>query len=287
MPMRKARFLYLCLLFSSVVHPARATDEARREARSRVLRVCADPANLPYSNDREQGFENEIARFLARELHASLSYTWWAQRRGFLRNTLNAGLCDVVIGVPLGLEQARVTEPYYRSSFALVTRRDRHLGDLRSLDDARLRELKIGVPLAGDDGANPAPAHALSRRGIVSNVTGFSLWGEYERKIPAAVEAVAQGTLDVALLWGPLAGAGAKKSPEPLTVRLLNEQQDAGIPLAFSMAMAVRENDAPLAAELNAVIRRRRPALQQILRSAGVPLLELEPKNREPHHARP
>lgn len=285
--MRKALSLVWCLVCCGLVYPARATDRVPREVRPRVLRVCADPANLPYSNDREQGFENEIARFLARDLHATLSYTWWAQRRGFLRNTLNAGLCDVVLGVPVGLERALLTEPYYRSSFAFVTRRDRQLGDLRSLDDARLRELKIGVPLAGDDGANPAPAHALSRRGIVSNVIGFSLWGEYERKLPAAVEAVERRTLDVALLWGPLAGASAKKSPEPLTVRLLNEQQDAGIPLAFSIAMAVREGDAPLAAELNGVIRRRRAALNQILRSAGVPLLELEPKNREPHHVRP
>jgi len=285
--MKKALTFACCLVCCGVVHPARATDQAQAEVRPRQLRVCADPANLPYSNDRQQGFENEIARFLAHELHASLSYTWWAQRRGFLRNTLNAGLCDVVIGAPVGLERALLTEPYYRSSFAFVTRRDRHLGDLHSLDDVRLRELKIGVPLAGDDGANPAPAHALSRRGIVSNVIGFSLWGEYERKIPAAVEAVEQRRLDVALLWGPLAGASAKKSPEPLTVRILDEQQDAGIPLAFSIAMAVRESDAPLAAELNAVIRRRHVALNQILRSAGVPLLELEPKNREPHHARP
>jgi len=285
--MRKALSLCWSLVCCGVVYPARATGDVKREVRPRELRVCADPANLPYSNDREQGFENQIASFLAHELHATLSYTWWAQRRGFLRNTLNAGLCDVVIGVPVGLERAQLTEPYYRSSFAFVTRRDRHLGDLRSLDDARLRELKIGVPLAGDDGANPAPAHALSRRGMVSNVIGFSLWGEYERKIPAAVEAVVQRTLDVALLWGPLAGASAKKSPEPLTVRLLNEQRDAGIPLAFSIAMAVRESDAPLAAELNAVIRRRRAALNQILRSAGVPLLDLEPQNREPHHARP
>jgi mxaJ protein len=285
--MKKFLSFCWCLVCCGAVVPARATENVKREVRPRVLRVCADPANLPYSNDREQGFENEIARFLARELHATLSYTWWAQRRGFLRNTLNAGLCEVVIGVPVGLEHARVTEPYYRSSFALVARRDRQLADLRSLDDPRLRELKIGVPLAGDDGANPAPAHALSRRGIVSNVIGFSLWGEYERKLPAAVEAVERGTLDVALLWGPLAGASAKKSREPLTVRLLNEQQDAGIPLAFSIAMAVRESDAPLAAELNALIRRRHATLNQILRSAGVPLLELEPKNREPYHARP
>src|SRR3954462_5867483 len=117
---------------------------------NRVLRVCADPNNLPFSSQRTPGFENEIATVLARELGANLAYTWWAQRRGFFRNTLKAQICDVVIGVPVGLGMARSTAPYYRSTYAFVSRADRRLS-VHSLGDPRLRELKIGVQLVGDD----------------------------------------------------------------------------------------------------------------------------------------
>jgi mxaJ protein len=240
-----------------------------------TLRVCADPANLPYSNEAQQGFENQIASLLAHELHAQLSYTWWAQRRGFFRNTLNAGKCDLVIGVPVGVAMARTTDPYYRSTFAFVSRRDRNLSNLSSLDDPRLHRLKIGVPLAGDDGANPAPVPALNRRGMSDNLVGFSLWGEYQREVPAAVEAVANGALDLALLWGPVAGAGAKRSHVQLVVVPVREEQDAEQPFAFSIAMGVRKDDWALAARLNTVIRRRSAALSQILGVAGVPLLAL------------
>jgi mxaJ protein len=251
-----------------------------------ALRVCADPANLPYSNDKQQGFENQIATLVARELHAHLTYTWWAQRRGFFRNTLNAGKCDLVIGVPVGVGVVRTTEPYYRSTFAFVSRRDHRLSDLRSLNDARLYTLKIGVPLAGDDGANPAPVPALNRRGIFDNLLGFSLWGEYQREVPAAVEAVANGAIDVALLWGPVAGAGAKRSGAELDVETLREERDGELPFAFSIAMGVRADDEALAARLNAIIARRGPALSRILRSAGVPLLPLPQSTPEAAHAR-
>jgi mxaJ protein len=270
------RYLPLLTLLAFGASPS---DAQGRPARA--LRVCADPANLPFSNDREGGFENQIATLLARELHAELSYTWWAQRRGFFRSTLNAGSCDVVIGVPSGLPMLRTTQPYYRSSFAFVSRSDRKLKDLRSIDDARLRGLKIGVPLAGDDGANPAPVHALSRRGITSNLVGFSLWGEYQRAVPAAVEAVVNGSIDVALLWGPVAGPGAKRSGEALHVQPLLETSDGEQPFAFSIAMGVRKNDEALARELDGVIVRKKAALTAILRTAGVPLMPIPPQATE------
>jgi mxaJ protein len=262
------------------------TSFAAAPSSQAVLRVCADPANLPYSNDKQQGFENEIATLVARELHARLTYTWWAQRRGFFRNTLNAGKCDLVIGVPVGVGMVRTTEPYYRSTFAFVSRRDRGLSDLHSLNDARLYTLKIGVPLAGDDGANPAPVPALNRRGIFDNLLGFSLWGEYQREVPAAVEAVANGAIDVALLWGPVAGAGAKRSHAKLAVEPLREEQDGELPFAFSIAMGVRADDEVLAGRLNAIISRRSAALSRILRVAGVPLLALPNPTPEAAHAR-
>jgi ABC-type amino acid transport substrate-binding protein len=139
-----------------------AAGQPHFERPAGVLRVCADPNNLPFSNERGEGFENKLAEMLAADLGAELRYTWWAQRRGFFRNTLRAGSCDVVLGVPAGFELALTTSPYYRSTYAFVSRKDRHLG-VRSFDDEALRRLKVGVQLVGDDGANTPPAHALAR----------------------------------------------------------------------------------------------------------------------------
>lgn len=256
-------------------------------AKPRMLRVCADPNNLPYSNERRQGFENQIAAFVARELHAELSYTWWAARRGVVRNALNTGACDVLIGVPANYELTRTTEPYYRSTFAFVSRLDQQLGDLRSIDDPRLRNLKIAVPLAGDDGSNPAPVHALARRGIISGLVGFSLWAQDDGVLPAPVQAVAERTVDVALLWGPVAGASAKRSSVKLNVVPLSESQDQGLPFAFPIAMGVRHSNVELGRELDSLIARKRATLEHILRAAGVPLLALAARNAEATHATP
>jgi len=271
--MNAMRFLRLpSLAFLLVV--ATTGDAAHAEtAAPRVLRVCADPVGLPFSNEKKEGFENRIADVIGKELGANVEYTWWAQRRGFFRNTLQAGSCDVVIGVPVGLDMVRTTKPYYRSTFAFVTKKDRGLGDMRSLDDARLRTLHIGVPLAGDDGANPAPAHALARRGIVSTIHGFPLYAEIGRSVPAAAEAVARGEIDVAILWGPVAGAAAKKSAVPLVAVPVAEERDGETPFTFSIAMGVRKRDAELAAELDRALDRKREAITAILREAGVPLL--------------
>ena len=128
------------------------------------LRVCADPNNLPFSNDRGEGFENKIAELIAAELGAELKYTWWAQRRGFVRNTLKAGDCDLWPGVISGFELLATSRPYYRSTYVFVTREDRDL-DIASFDDPRLRQLTIGVQMIGNDAMNTPPAHALARRG--------------------------------------------------------------------------------------------------------------------------
>lgn len=240
-----------------------------------TLRVCADPGNLPFSNRARRGFENRIAELVARRFGARLEYTWWAQRRGFFRNTLNAGLCDVVIGAPLALPMARTTRPYYRSTFAFVARTDSALSDLRSLDDPRLQHLKIGVPLAGDDGANPVPVIALARRGLTSNLVGFSLWAEFGRSLPAAAQAVLERSLDVAILWGPVAAAAAKSSRGALTMHPVLETKDLAVPLAYSISMAVRRSDSALAERLDALIEREQASLTKILRAHWVPLLPI------------
>jgi len=241
-----------------------------------VLRVCSDPNNLPFSDERGRGFENKIAVLVARDLGEDLRYTWWAQRRGFVRNTLAAGECDVLIGAPVRYERVLATAPYYRSSYVFVSRRDRALR-LRSFDDPILRRLRIGVQMIGDDYANSPPAHALARRGIVENVAGYMVYGDYARPSPPAriVEAVAAGDVDVAVVWGPLAGYFAQRSPVPLDVVPVAPALDPpALPLTFDIAMGVRRGDTVLRARLDDVLRRRRREIDAILGAYGVPRVD-------------
>jgi mxaJ protein len=230
----------------------------------RFLRVCADPEALPY--------ERRVASIVADELGAQVEHTWWVQRRGFFRNTLNAEKCDVVIAVPKAIDLARTTKPYYRSTFAFVVRRDSRFVDLRSIDDERLRTARIGVPVVGDDGANPGPVHALSRRGIIDGVVGFPLYAEHGRDVPAIVDAVADGKVDVGVVWGPIAAHGAKKR-DVVIVNPILEREDAGIPFTFAIAMGVRRADKELAAELDRALDARRSDIDKALREAEVPLV--------------
>jgi len=241
-----------------------------------VLRVCADPNNLPFSNQRGEGFENKIAALVARDLRADLRYTWWAQRRGFVRHTLGAGECDALMGAPAHYGRVLTTAPYYRSSYVFVSRRDRRLG-LRSFDDPRLRGLRIAVQMIGDDYANSPPAHALARRGIVTNVAGYMVYGDYARPSPPAriVEAVVRGEVDVAVVWGPLAGYFAQRSATALDVVPVSPALDPpALPMTFDIAMGVRRGDAALRVRLDDVLRRHRGEIDAILAAYGVPRVE-------------
>jgi mxaJ protein len=242
----------------------------------KVLRICADPNNLPFSNQRGEGFENRLAKIMARELGRKLEYTWWAQRRGFFRNTLSAGRCDLVMGVPSGFEMALTTRPYYRSSYALVYRKNAGYAP-RSLDDPRLRTLRIGLHFIGDDYSNPPPAEALARRGIIRNVVGYSIYGDYRKPNPPArlIEAVSRGEVDVAIAWGPLAGYFAKRQPVKLEVVPLPTPAEAQAqPFEFSIAMGVRKGDEPLRAALDEALARKRGQVNKLLKEYGVPLVE-------------
>jgi mxaJ protein len=237
------------------------------------LRVCADPNNLPFSNQREQGFENKLARLVARELGATVSYYWFAQRRGFVRNTLNAKKCDVILGVPSSFELALTTRPYYRSSYVFVSRRDRRLG-ITSLDDPRLRTLKIGVQMIGDDYASSPPAHALAGRGMTRNVVGYSVYGDYSKESPTRgiVDAVASGEVDLSAVWGPTAGYFARRSTVPLEVTRFTPEIDLPfLPFVFDISMAVRREDVALRDRLDAILERRRKEIDAILRAYAVP----------------
>ncbi|HWT11159.1 MAG TPA: substrate-binding domain-containing protein [Allosphingosinicella sp.] len=245
----------------------------------RVLRVCADPNNLPFSNRAGQGFENRLAELVAAELGASLSYTWWAQRRGNVRETLNAGLCDLIPGVGAGLEMLATTAPYYNSAYFAVTRADRGL-DVGSFDDPRLRRLRIGVQMIGDDFSNTPPAHALARRGLIDNVRGYMVYGDYARSEPQAniVAAVAAGEIDVAFVWGPVAGFFARRQPVGLDLtRVAPEDRISGLPMAFAVAMGVRRDDRELKREVDEVLRRRSSTIAGILAEYGVPTVPTAP----------
>src|SRR2546426_665306 len=211
------------------------------------LRVCADPFDLPFSNDQEEGFENKIAHVVARDLNARVINYWWPSRRGVLRNSILGGFCDVMIQAPVGLDPVATTQPYYRSTYYFVYRADRGFA-LRSLDDTILKRLKIGVNMIGYDYTNTPPAHALGSRGIVGLV-GF---GNFLNPDPKAdhpddiIKAVAKDSIDVAIVWGPLAGYWAKQQPVPLTlVALPDSDAVSGMPFAFSMAMAGRRGGTP------------------------------------------
>lgn len=247
-------------------------------AEARTLRVCADPNNLPFSNERREGFENKLVELIAADLGAKVEYVWRAQRRGVIRDGLNGGECDLIPGVATALEMLATTRPYYRSSYMFVTRSDAGL-DIASLDDERLRALKVGVQLVGDDGSNTPPAHALARRGIITNVRGYMLYGNYEEANPPAriVDAVASGEVDVALVWGPLAGWAAKSSAVPLALAPVTPWLDGPQwPMVFDVSVGLRRADRELRSEIEAVLAARRTEIEALLASYGVPLLRDE-----------
>jgi quinoprotein dehydrogenase-associated probable ABC transporter substrate-binding protein len=238
-----------------------------------VLRVCADPNNLPFSNQRMEGFENKIANLVAKEMHARLVYTWWAQRRGFFRNTLKAKRCDLVVGMPSSVEMALTTVPYYRSTYVFVYRKDRKL-NIRSFNDPTLRKLKIGVQIIGDDQANSPPVHALTNRNIINNLVGFTVFGDYSKPNPPAqiVDAVAKGAVDLAVVWGPLAGYFAKQQKPPLEIVPVSPQIDLPyLPFVFDISMGVRRGEDAFKEQLDQILTRRRNDIDKILTDYGVP----------------
>jgi mxaJ protein len=240
-----------------------------------VLRVCADPNNLPYSNERREGFENRLAELVAHELGDTVQYTWWAQRRGYIRNTLKARRCNVVMGVPTGLGPVLTTRPYYRSSYTFVTRRS--APRTTSFDDPALRRLRVGVQIIGDDFANAPPAMALTHRGIVRNVRGYSVLGDYREPNPPSriVRAVSDREIDVGVVWGPLAGYFARRSSVPLRVTPVSPEVDVPyLPFVFDIAMGVRREDTALRDTLDAILLRRRREIDKLLADYGVPRVD-------------
>ena len=271
--MRRARIALLGLALAS---PARA-DQARppSPASVRELVVCADPNNLPFSNQAGEGFENKIADLVARDLAATPRYIWWAQRRGYVRNTLGEAKCDLWPGVAAGVERIATTRPYYRSTYVFVTRADKPLAGL-TLDDPRLARLRIGVQMIGNDAMNTPPAHSMAARGLIANVRGYMIYGDYEQPNPPAeiVAAVARGDVDVAIVWGPLAGYFAKTSAVPLRIEAVTPRLDgAQWPMVYDISMGVKKGDIAFQREIEQVLAREAPAIKTILDEYGVPMV--------------
>jgi mxaJ protein len=261
------RFLSVWLAVSLWAFAADSTGASK-------LRVCADPNNLPYSNEKQEGFENKLAALIAYDLGRDVDYTWWAQRRGFFRLTLKAQKCDLVLGIPVSSERALTTEPYYRSTYVFVTRTDRRL-NIRSIKDPRLLRLKVGVQIIGDDYNNSPPAASLVKRGAVKNVVGYTVYGNYLTPNPTAriVEAVAKGDVDVAIVWGPQAGYFAPQQDVPLRLTPISELADGPIPFAFEISMGVRPEDRALQKKVDHILKAHRREIHRILSEYHVPLV--------------
>jgi mxaJ protein len=239
------------------------------------LTVCADPNDLPFSNQARQGFENKIAQLIALDLHHPLRYVWWSQRRGFVRKTLGAAQCDLWLGVAHGMAQVVSTSPYYRSTYVFVTRAANGLTGL-TLDDPRLRSLLIGVQMLGTESNNTPPAHALAERGIIANVRGFMVYGDASQANPSAaiLDALARREIDVALVWGPQAGFYARHASVALHLEPVTPATDPSAPMTYEISMAVR-TEGPLRPLIEASLKTEGPRIHAILDEYGVPQLPL------------
>jgi mxaJ protein len=247
-----------------------------------TLRVCADPNNLPFSNQAAQGIENKLARLIAHDLSADLQYVWFSERKNFLKNSLNANLCDAILGVPVDMDDALLTRPYYLSTYAVVTRMDRAL-KIESLYDPHLKDLRIGLHIVEDDYA--PPGHLLAAQGLSKNIVGYSLYGAYGETNPPArlIDAVAKNEVDLAIVWGPFAGYFAMKSTIPLAVASVSPNRFQMIPFTYSIGVAVRKGDAALQSAIQQVLDKECQNIRDLLKEYAFP----SPKEDAPSCATP
>jgi mxaJ protein len=238
------------------------------------LVVCADPNNLPFSNRAGQGFENKIVDLIAKDMEVRVRYVWWAQRRGYVRNTLNEAKCDLWPGIATSVSMVATTRPYYRSTYMFVSRDSARLNSL-TLDDPRLRNLAIGVQMIGNDSNNTPPAHAIASRGIVDNVRGFMLYENRGGPNPSSpiIDAVASGDIDVALVWGPAAGYFARRSNVRMHIEAVTPAHDLRWPMTYDISIGVQKSHLDLLQKIDSVLDRRRRAIDTILSKYSVPLV--------------
>jgi quinoprotein dehydrogenase-associated probable ABC transporter substrate-binding protein len=239
----------------------------------KVLRVCADPRNLPFSNEAGEGFENKLAEMLAQKLRKSLAYTYYPGATGFIRNTLNAHKCDVVMGYPQGDDFVQPTNPYYRTAYVLIARKDAGLEGLESLEDPRLRGKKIGIV------AGTPPATNLAVNGLLPSIRSYPLVIDtrFDSSTEKMFNDLQAGDIDVAILWGPIGGYFVKKAKADLNVIPLVHEKN-GPRMAYRIGMGVRHSDQNWKRELNRFISENKEAIERLLASYGVPLLDEQDK---------
>jgi quinoprotein dehydrogenase-associated probable ABC transporter substrate-binding protein len=234
-----------------------------------VFRVCADPHNLPFSNEQGEGFENKLAVLFTEKLGKRLGYAWYPQAMGFVRNTLGAHRCDVIMGFPQGDDLVQGTNPYYRTAYTLLFKSGGGLDGINSLTDERLKQKRIGVV------AGTPPATYLAMNNLLDRTKPYALMIDtrVESSAEAMTKDVQSGEIDVGVLWGPMAGFFARRgNPSLQVVPLL---KDTGGPrLAYRIGMGVRGSDQNWKRELNRLIQENQPEINKLLLSYGVPLLD-------------
>jgi quinoprotein dehydrogenase-associated probable ABC transporter substrate-binding protein len=236
-----------------------------------ALRVCADPHDLPFSDQDGEGFENKIATLLASKVGKPISYTYYPQVIGFVRNTLNALRCDVVMGVAVGDDLMQTTSPYYHTAYALVFKPGNGLDGIETLEDQRLKGKHIGVV------AGTPPSNVLVQQGLMALAKPYPLTADTRVEVPSQnmVNDIVSGQIDAGVLWGPIAGYYAQHAtPHLVVVPLLKEQSR----MDFQIAMGVRHSDQDWKRQLNRIIAADQPEIDRILRQYGVPLLDQQGK---------
>jgi quinoprotein dehydrogenase-associated probable ABC transporter substrate-binding protein len=246
-----------------------STDLSIELVDPKVLRVCADPRNLPFSNEKGEGFENKLGELLAEKLQKKLDYMYFPQATGFVRMTLAAHRCDVIMGFPQGDDLVQGTNPYYRTAYALVARQGSGLDDVATLEDERLKGKHIGIV------AGTPPATNMAVNGLMANAKPYPLMIDtrFDSSAAAMIKDLTSGEIDAGVLWGPMAGYYAKQASPPLHVTPL-VKETTGPRLAYRIGMGVRPADQNWKRQLNRLIQENQPAINKILLDFGVPLLD-------------
>ena len=234
-----------------------------------VFRACGDPRNLPFSNDKGEGFENKLAELFAAKLGKKLSYTYFPQATGFVRMTLGSYRCDIIMGFPQGDDQAQVTVPYYRTTYALVFKPGSGLEDVTTIDSPKLKDKRIGIV------ARTPPSTAMAVNGLLAHAKSYPLFVDTraDSSAQAMIDDLARGEIDCGILWGPMAGYYASKADPPLVVVPLT-RETAGPPMSFRIGMAVRPADQEWKRTLNKLIMENQAEINKLLISYSIPIID-------------
>src|SRR4030088_1074341 len=263
---------FIVLLIDRELARAQATDGADLSIElvdPKVLRVCADPRNLPFSNEKGEGFENKLGELFAEKLQKKLDYMYFPQATGFVRMTLAAHRCDVIMGFPQGDDLVQGTNPYYRTAYALVAKQGSGLDEVTTLEDERLKGKRIGIV------AGTPPATNMAANGLMTNAKPYPLMIDtrVDSSATAMIKDLMSGEIDAGVLWGPMAGYYARQiSPSLHVTPLINET--SGPRLVYRIGMGIRPADQNWKRLLNRLIQENQAAINKILLDFGVPLLD-------------